>query len=552
MYIQIGLFSGQDILASAFSAAKDFLKKELPQREYDSIFETDNAQPRSIHNINTFAATLEQARDAYKNRASSGKGCAKAKIWLASLSARVVHYGNIFDVLVQHHPEYVSLAWGTFKLIFVAVQNHEELISKISKHATRLANLLPQQNALLLLYPTNSMREAVAQQFASLLKFFRLAIQFYKDSRLKHAWKAFVQPWSLAFQDIYDTVATQAEKVKELAALAAKAELRDAHIQIAESRMVSDRMSNDIINLRSTVEQMKGMLDQRMAFHGELLTSIPLPVSKLLQWLMVYHLALYQGVRLDLSQQRESISQIHLNQLLSLPFWQRTPTSGESMEYCDSIRRRRQKRSPTVFPEEKCLKLWAEGSESSLLATQSYYRTTQKDFMVQVIRLLRDSKRPVIWALRYPKYWNADLTIIDLLRMLVLQALQINAARLISTAFPITVPQMREASTQQDWLILLQQATQGLGSVFIALDMELLSRMSCDRSEQVAGFVESLSTGLPTPVKVIASASSFDHHFLVNLQESGGCIRLRMDDRRKARCSSVRERRRRPDSRVFG
>ena len=32
---------------------------------------------------------------------------------------RVQYYGNVMDVLVQHHPEYVSLAWGTMKFFFV-------------------------------------------------------------------------------------------------------------------------------------------------------------------------------------------------------------------------------------------------------------------------------------------------------------------------------------------------------------------------------------------------------------------------------------------------
>ena len=43
----------------------------------------------------------------------------KARRWLNTFADRVVYYGNIMDVLVQHHPEYVSLAWGTFKLLFV-------------------------------------------------------------------------------------------------------------------------------------------------------------------------------------------------------------------------------------------------------------------------------------------------------------------------------------------------------------------------------------------------------------------------------------------------
>lgn len=34
------------------------------------------------------------------------------------ISKRVSYYGKVMDVLVQQHPEYVSLAWGTMKLVF--------------------------------------------------------------------------------------------------------------------------------------------------------------------------------------------------------------------------------------------------------------------------------------------------------------------------------------------------------------------------------------------------------------------------------------------------
>lgn len=45
----------------------------------------------------------------------------KARKWLVALSERIAFYGQMFDVLVQHHPEYVSLAWGTFKFIFQVI-----------------------------------------------------------------------------------------------------------------------------------------------------------------------------------------------------------------------------------------------------------------------------------------------------------------------------------------------------------------------------------------------------------------------------------------------
>ena len=43
----------------------------------------------------------------------------RAKKWIGKVSMRIQYYGNIMDVLVQHHPEYVSLAWGAMKLFFV-------------------------------------------------------------------------------------------------------------------------------------------------------------------------------------------------------------------------------------------------------------------------------------------------------------------------------------------------------------------------------------------------------------------------------------------------
>ncbi|KAL9594283.1 MAG: hypothetical protein Q9219_007123, partial [cf. Caloplaca sp. 3 TL-2023] len=430
--IDLRRHSGQDVLASSFATCKDLLKKEPTQSEYDGIFNTDDAvQP---HKIDTFVATLMQARKNYEDRAPA-----------------VFYYGNILDVLVQHHPKYVGLAWGIFEFLFVALQNHAELISKISKYASRVADLLPQQKIVLVLYPTSSTQEAVARLYASIMKLFQEAARFYKD-----------------------------ERVRELAALAAKAELRNAHIEIVESRRISDQTSSEIVTLKSSVKELKVMLEQRLITHGNLLTTLD------------------RDVRLDLSQRKESIGQIHLNQLLALSFWQRIPTSGESLEYSESMRRRR--------------------SNGSILATQSYFPTTQKDFMIDMIRLLQDSQRPVIWALRFPDYWDADITVLDLLRMLVLQALQVNCSALMKAGFPITLPQMREASTQRDRLNLLKQALSGINHVFIALDKDLLSRVCHSDHEQVVELVESLRTGLSTSVKILASTSSFDRQFLNDLQ----------------------------------
>jgi hypothetical protein len=43
----------------------------------------------------------------------------RASKWLTKFSYRVRYYGNIMDVLVQHHSEYASLAWGVMRMLFV-------------------------------------------------------------------------------------------------------------------------------------------------------------------------------------------------------------------------------------------------------------------------------------------------------------------------------------------------------------------------------------------------------------------------------------------------
>ena len=58
---------------------------------------------------------LRAAQDTYHGSSAQQW---KARRWLVALSERVTYYGQVFDVLVQHHPEYVSLAWGTFKFVF--------------------------------------------------------------------------------------------------------------------------------------------------------------------------------------------------------------------------------------------------------------------------------------------------------------------------------------------------------------------------------------------------------------------------------------------------
>lgn len=146
--------SAEEILSGTFAHAKLLLRAIIKPQDFESLFPPptanntpENAQHVSSHTLVDVQRCVKDAQTAYDGRvglppdafqqittASSANSAssaftnpitplsrfrAQARVWLTRLSEKLVYYGNIFDVMAQHHPEYVSLAWGTFKLLFV-------------------------------------------------------------------------------------------------------------------------------------------------------------------------------------------------------------------------------------------------------------------------------------------------------------------------------------------------------------------------------------------------------------------------------------------------
>ena len=66
--------------------------------------------------------SLEDVQAAVTEAQVKWESSRKAKmtrLWLARVLPKLQYYGDIMDMLVQQHPEYVSLAWGTMKFLFV-------------------------------------------------------------------------------------------------------------------------------------------------------------------------------------------------------------------------------------------------------------------------------------------------------------------------------------------------------------------------------------------------------------------------------------------------
>jgi hypothetical protein len=73
----------------------------------------------SSSNLDDVLATVKVAEaryDLHRNKTS------KLREGLSRFSKLLHHYANIIEVFVQHHPEYVALAWGAMKVVLVVSQ----------------------------------------------------------------------------------------------------------------------------------------------------------------------------------------------------------------------------------------------------------------------------------------------------------------------------------------------------------------------------------------------------------------------------------------------
>lgn len=99
--------------------------------------------------------------------------------------------------------------------------------------------MLPRTELHSELYPTERMREAVAQLYAQIIEFALMAVRWFKKGKLMHSFAAVVHPFKISFGPVVEKISELSRRVDELANAASKAEIRDQHAKIhsLENRM---------------------------------------------------------------------------------------------------------------------------------------------------------------------------------------------------------------------------------------------------------------------------------------------------------------------------
>lgn len=247
---------------------------------------------------------------------------------------------------------------------------------------------------------------------------------------------------------------------------------------------------------------------------------------------------MHQEIRLDLASQRVTLSRVHLNQMLTLPLWDSFPTSGESLQFCRSIRRRRGERTRLPLPDVRKLEAWSSRGDNAVLLIDTYSSSVAKTFMVDLIDLILHSHLPIIWALRYANYRDRSMSVTDIARTLVLQTMQAGADRLLNNPFPVTVEQLRGAAGLDEWIAILSRLLSSMDHAFIMLDADLLTHATAYERGQVLGMLDLLRSKLSGNVKIVTSTSCVGPSYVRELEDLDACIRVQTgnaEDWRKTR-----------------
>lgn len=161
-----------------------------------------------------------------------------------------------------------------------------------------------------------------------------------------------------------------------------------------------------------------------------------------------------------------------------------TPSSAESLAYCQSMRTRRRRKLPTQLPVAALTKLksWISDPSSSVILAQGQgVKTSSVDFAVDFLEAVLERNYPVVWTLRSNlEPGKAAPPVIAILRSLISQILELETGHGITSPERLTLTSFKNVTTIQQWLDLLERCVSAVSRLFIVVDMATVEEAVCD------------------------------------------------------------------------
>ncbi|KAJ4016341.1 hypothetical protein NW752_003463 [Fusarium irregulare] len=386
---------------------------------------------------------------------SDEKRFPKAKKWIQRFTAKISHYGNVMDVLVQHHPEYVSLVWGAMKFLLVAAQNHEATISLISKALSQIADSLPRVGLITVLYPTDRIRQAVSNLYANLVRFFIRAHEWCQQGTMRHLWHSITRPPELRYKDLLEDIATASREIDQLAVASSRVEIRDINLKldsiVSKLNYFEPPQSSAILNANHTI---LAKLDSIQALHSSAL--------------------------MDTNQR---LTDLQFSQIMSHIADGKLGDPLEAFRYNVSVQIRHDRvrvyETTNAFWQSPKLQAWSTEPESRIAIVKGGLRArhASRKFSVNIIQQLQSRNVPVVWALRGPQNdsQEARASSTDMFKSLILQAFKLSQDCATESTMSLQCAQFHRANTENDWLQLLGSALlRARTQIYLVIDLAVI------------------------------------------------------------------------------
>lgn len=218
------------------------------------------------------------------------------------------------------------------------------------------------------------------------------------------------------------------------------------------------------------------------------------------------------------------------------------PASGQSLSFCSTFMLRRPQNITLAQPEIETLRRCSLDNDVSYLIMEAQNPNDSKELLLSLLQQVQTAQRPLIWALRFSDFQSRPPCLKDIIRILVLHALEINGNALISNAFPVTLPSLRAASTQSDWLSILNRALSGLEEVYIIIDPDLLRFVAEDNSCSSVDLILALKSGVTgTRLKIIVSSVGINKRYFTQNSVAGSWKVIRTNTLQSQRLAKMKK-----------
>ncbi|KAF2020928.1 hypothetical protein BU24DRAFT_416589 [Aaosphaeria arxii CBS 175.79] len=422
---------------------------------------------------------IEKTKRQYDSESQSRRGVFR---WLGKFSARLMYYGQVLDVIAQHHPEYVALAWGAIKFIFMSILNHSQLLAEFTKALACIGDALRQTRLTAELYQTDAIKEAIAQLYAHIMLFFQKAMRWYNRSSVGRAVSAIFEPYELEYKDTVEQIKLCAETVEDIANAASRAETRDINITInlvlAEMRKREVKlalMQEEITKTRYAQCKMEEVVNS---------TLLVATTNK----------TITERIDGNIQDMTPRIRDIQFSQILQALDTQ--SSSRGALPLLQSITQRaRASRTPHIDSTEilRSLQDWFSAPRSSFFVVRVGTRAESRarELAGDVITLLQSKDQPVIWRLSSMRGVTEEATgtVTSVIKELISEILRLDPSLINKHPDELNISQYLANHSETEWLNLLQRFLSRLGKCFIIIEAHDLFRINKANQDWMISFL---------------------------------------------------------------